>query len=167
MPGHRARGQAVAAESDRAWGRVAGAASDQLYSILMDTPPETEGEDGLEAPREIGGVDPPNTLEIRWMPATGGAATVVASAQNGRGPHFTRNDSSRVYLTTNRGLQSITMDGYDRRTHLRITGAGPGNNPGRETVEVRIQGRGENTTVPVNQGSMSFFEKPMDRRRCS
>src|SRR4030095_14815385 len=85
--------------------------------------------EGDEAPRENGGVNPPNTIEIRWMPAAGGAATLVASAQGGRGLHFSRNDSSRVYLTTNRGLQSITMDGYDRRTHLRITGSGPGNNP--------------------------------------
>lgn len=163
---------------------LAGAASDQLYSILTDTPPEDEHGGNPAAPGEIGGVSPPNTLEIRWMPAAGGAATVVASAQGGRGPHFARNDPSRVYLTTNRGLQSITMDGYDRRTHLRITGVGPGVNPpaanqirlspdgtrafvslqekhylvsvprvGRETVEVRIQGRAENTTVPVKRMS--------------
>ncbi len=163
---------------------LAGAASDQLYSILMDTPPEDDRE-GDEAPREIGGVSPPNTIEIRSLPAAGGAATLVASAQGGRGLHFARNDSSRVYLTTNRGLQSITMDGYDRRTHLRITGAGPGNNPpsadeirlspdgnrafvslqekhylvsvpraGRETIEVRIQGRADNTSVPVKRMSL-------------
>ena len=51
---------------------LAGAASGQLYSILMDTPPEDE-RDGDEAPREIGGVNPPNTIEIRWMPSAGGA----------------------------------------------------------------------------------------------
>ena len=62
-------------------------------------------------------------------PSDGGASTLVASAQNGRDPQFVRNDGSRVYLTTPRGLQSITMDGFDRRTHLRIQGAGPGNNP--------------------------------------
>ena len=164
---------------------LAGAASDQLYSILMDTPPENQLEGDEQAPREIGGVSPPNTLEIRWLPSAGGASTLVGSAQSGRGPHFTRNDSSRVYLTTNRGLQSITMDGYDRRTLLRITGVGPGNNPpaagnirmspdgtrafvslqekhylvtvpraGRETVEVRIQGRADNTSVPVKRMSL-------------
>ena len=158
---------------------MAGAASDQLYSILMDTPPEDERDDD-HAPREITGVNPPNTLELRWMPAAGGAGTLVASAQGGRGPHFARNDGNRVYFTTNRGLQTITIDGYDRRTLFRISGIGPGNNPpgaddirvspdgtrafvslqgkhylvttpraGRETVEVRIQGRGDNTAVPV------------------
>ncbi|MGE0863907.1 MAG: amidohydrolase family protein [Vicinamibacterales bacterium] len=163
---------------------LSGAASDQLYSILMDTPPENEHAGDEQAPREITGVNAPNTLEIRWIPAAGGASTLVASAQGGRGPQFSRNDSSRVYLTSNRGLQSITMDGFDRRTHLRITGVGPGNNPpsasdirlspdgtrafvnlqekhylvtvpraGRETVEVRIQGRAENTSVPVKRMS--------------
>jgi Tol biopolymer transport system component len=163
---------------------LSGAASDQLYSILRDTPPpdEQERDDSL---REIGGVNPPNTLEIRWMPAAGGASTLVASAQNGRAPHFARNDSTRVYVTTPRGLQSITMDGYDRRTHLRVQGSGPGNNPpgaeeirlspdgsrafvslqgkhfmiavpnaGRETVEVRVQGRAESTAVPVKRMSL-------------
>ncbi|MCA1584867.1 MAG: amidohydrolase family protein, partial [Acidobacteria bacterium] len=155
---------------------LAGAASDQLYSILRDTPPPDE-EHG--APGEIGGIPAPNTLEIRWMPGAGGASTLVASAQTARTPHFARQDSSRVYLTSDRGLQSITMDGYDRRTLLRVTGVGPGNNPpaaseirlspdgtrafvnvqnqhylvtvpraGRETVEVRINGS-DNAPVPV------------------
>jgi hypothetical protein len=93
------------------------------------------------------------------------------------GPQFARNDNSRIYFTTGRGLQSITIDGYDRRTLVRVTGAGSGNNPpgaddirlspdgsrvfvnlqgrhhlvtvpraGRETVEVRIQGRGDTTS---------------------
>jgi imidazolonepropionase-like amidohydrolase len=176
---------------------LAGAASDQLYSILMDTPPENEFEDHgghptAQSPRgggpgagEIGGVNPPNTIELRWMPAQGGATTLIGSAQGGRGPHFSRNDSSRVYFTNNRGLQSISLDGHDRRALLRITGNGPGNNPpgaediklspdgtrafvsiqgkhylvtvpraGRETVEVRIQGRAETTSVPVKAMSL-------------
>ena len=120
------------------------------------------------------------------MPAAGGAGTLVASAQGGRGAALrAQRRQSRVYFTTNRGLQSITLDGHDRRTLLRITGIGPGNNPpsaddirmspdgnrafvsiqgkhylvttpraGRETVEVRIQGRGESATVPVKAMSL-------------
>jgi Tol biopolymer transport system component/imidazolonepropionase-like amidohydrolase len=159
---------------------IRGAAADQLYSVLLDTPPPDE--DG--APAEISGVNPPNTLELRSMPAAGGAATFIASAQGGRAPHFARNDSKRVYLSGGRGLQSITLDGYDRRTHFRVTGVGPGNNPpsaseirlspdgmrafvnlqgrhfmvtvpmaGRETVDIRITGRGENAPVPVKRMS--------------
>jgi Tol biopolymer transport system component/imidazolonepropionase-like amidohydrolase len=159
---------------------IRGAAADQLYSILLDTPPPDE--DG--APAEISGVNPPNTLELRSMPAAGGASTFIASAQGGRDPHFARNDSRRVYLSGGRGLQSITLDGYDRRTHFRVTGIGPGNNPpsateirlspdgtrafvnlqgrhflitvpmaGRETVDIRITGRGDNAVVPVKRMS--------------
>jgi Tol biopolymer transport system component/imidazolonepropionase-like amidohydrolase len=160
---------------------IRGAAADQLYSILQDTPPPDEDHG---APAEIGGVSPPNTLELRWMPAAGGAATFIASTQGGRMPHFARKDNRRVYLSGNRGLQSITLDGFDRRTHFRVTGTGPGNNPpsaseirlspdgarafvslqgrnylitvpmaGRETVDVRITGSGENAPVPVKRVS--------------
>jgi imidazolonepropionase-like amidohydrolase len=159
---------------------IRGAAADQLFSILLDTP--APDEDG--APGEISGVNPPNTLELRSMPAGGGASTFVASAQGGRDPHFIRDDSRRVYLTSNRGLQSITLDGYDRRTHFRVRGIGPGNNPpsateirlspdgtrafvslqgrhflvtvpmaGRETVDIRITGRGDNAAVPIKRMS--------------
>ncbi len=158
---------------------IAGTATDQLYSILTDTPPPDDDEG---APGEITGVDAPNTLELRRMPAGGGDSTLVASAQNGRAPQFIRGDATRVYLTTPRGLQSITLDGLDRRTHLRIQGLGPGNNPpgateirlspdgtrafvslqnrhylvtvprvGRETTTIRITGRAENTPVPVKR----------------
>jgi Tol biopolymer transport system component/imidazolonepropionase-like amidohydrolase len=153
---------------------ISGAAADQLYSILLDTPEPSVA--------EISGVNPPNTLQLKWMPAEGGQQTFIAATQGGRDPHFARNDSRRVYFTTNRGLQAITMDGYDRRTLLRVTGVGPGNNPpaateirlspdgtrayaslqgrhyivsvpvaGRETIEVRIQGRGGDSAVPVKR----------------
>jgi Tol biopolymer transport system component/imidazolonepropionase-like amidohydrolase len=160
---------------------LSGAAADQLYSILLDTPPE-DGDPA--APSEISGVNPPNTLELRSIPASGGAPTFIAAAQGGRGPQFAGKDPKRVFLTSRRGLQSITIDGYDRRSILRITGSGPGNNPpsadeiklspdgtrafvnlqgrhylvtvpmaGRETVEVKIQGKADNTAVPVKRMS--------------
>ena len=160
---------------------VSGAAADQLYSILLDTP--APGDDP-DAPSEISGVTPPNTLELRSIPAAGGQPTFIAPAQAGRNPHFSK-DPKRVFLTSNRGLVSLTLDGYDRRTHLRVSGAGTGNTPpsaedirlspdgtrafvslqgrhylvavplaGRETVEVKIQGRAENTAVPVKKMSL-------------
>jgi imidazolonepropionase-like amidohydrolase/Tol biopolymer transport system component len=160
---------------------LSGAVSDQLYSILLDTPPDGHPHHDPDAVGEIGGINPPNTLEIRWMPAAGGASTLVGAAQNGRRPHFVATDSSRIYLSGNRGLQSIDISGYDRRTLLRVTGSGPGSNPpgadeirlspdgtrafvslqgrhfvvpvartGRETLEVRVQGRGD-TSVPVTR----------------
>ena len=163
---------------------LAGAAADQLYAIMMNIQPEDERAEE-DVPGEIGGINPPNTLEIRWMPSGGGAPTLVASAQGGRAPHFARNDSSRIYLTSGRGLQSIDISGLDRRTLFRIQGSGPGNNPpsadeirlspdgsrafvnlqgkhflvpvpraGRETVDIKIQGRADGTPVPVKRMSL-------------
>jgi Tol biopolymer transport system component len=157
---------------------VRGAAADQLYSILTDVGPPDEAGD----PAEIGGVNPPNTLELRSIPAAGGPTTFIGAAQGGRTPHFARGDNRRVYFAGNRGLQSITMDGYDRRTHFRVTGTGPGANPpsaseirlspdgtraavslqnrhylitvpmaGRETVDIRITGRGDSAAVPITR----------------
>ncbi len=158
---------------------IAGAAADQLYSVLLDAP----APDNVDV-AEISGVNPPNTLQLKWMPGDGGEATFIAATQGGRDPHFARSDSKRVFFTSGRGLHSITMDGFDRRTLLRMTGTGPGNNPpaateirlspdgtrafaslqgrhyivsvpiaGRETVEVRIQGRGGDAAVPVKRMS--------------
>lgn len=124
---------------------IAGTATDHVYSILRDMPPPDAEDD---APGEITGVDAPNTLEIRRMPSAGGASTLIASAQNGRAPQFIRGDGKRVYLTTPRGLQSITLDGHDRRTHLRIQGAGPGNNPPGAT-EIRLSPDGTRAFVSL------------------
>ena len=160
---------------------LSGAVSDQLYSILLDTPPDGDVHREPDAIGEIGGISPPSTLEIRWLQASGGASTFVGAAQSGRRPHFINDNSSRIFLSGARGLQSIDISGYDRRTLLRVTGTGPGNNPpaadeirlspdgtrafvslqgkhfvvpmaktGRETLEVRIQGRGD-TSVPVTR----------------
>lgn len=135
---------------------LAGAASDQLYAILLDTPPPDH--DGPDAPSEIGGIEPPNTLEIRTMPATGGAQTFVAAAQGGRGLHVSPRDPDRVFFTTNRGLVSVTLGGYDRRTHVRVQGVGPGVNP-PAAEEIRLSPDGTRAFVSV-QGRHHLFGLP-------
>ncbi len=100
---------------------VTGTVEDQLYSFLNDS--LSEAEDG-----EIAGVEPTGTLDLRFIPAEGGASTLIASAGGGRYPHFT-SDPDRVYLTTPSGLASVRLDGLDRKTHFEVTGAGPGPNP--------------------------------------
>ncbi len=126
---------------------VSGAAADQLYAIMMNMAPEGEHPEEEDAPGEISGINPPNTLELRWMPSAGGTTTLVGSTQGGRGPHFARNDSSRIYLRSARGLQSIDISGFDRRTLLRIEGSGPGNSP-PAADEIRLSPDG--TRVFVN-----------------
>ena len=159
-----------------------GAAADQLYSILLDTPAP---DDDPEAPGEIGGVNPPNTLELRWMPATGGAATFIASAQGGRAPHFVRGDNrarlsrpaiavcsrsrstasiaartsaspAPVPATIRRSADEIRLSPDGTRAFVSLQGRHflvtvP--MAGRETVDIRITGRGDNAAVPVKRMS--------------
>ena len=97
---------------------ITGNREDQLYSVYQD--------------EEIGGVRPTGTTDLRFIPATGGRATLIAATQGGRFPHFAPhflNDPERVYLTTSKGLASIRLDGFDRKTHFKITGQGPGPTP--------------------------------------
>jgi Tol biopolymer transport system component/imidazolonepropionase-like amidohydrolase len=62
--------------------------------------------------------------EIVWVPSAGGAATFIAAASGRGNPHFSRADTSRIFLySTGEGLVSIRWDGTDSRTHLRMTGA--------------------------------------------
>ena len=74
---------------------------------------------------EITGINPAAGLDLSYIPAAGGDSTLIGPTQGGRLPHFT-NDPNRVYLTTGQGLTSVRLDGYDRRTHLKVTGTAPG-----------------------------------------
>jgi Tol biopolymer transport system component len=60
-------------------------------------------------------------VDLVWLPAEGGEATVISPARGASGPHFTR-AGDRIYLTTGGGLMSMRFDGTDRRTHLAVTG---------------------------------------------
>ena len=124
---------------------LAGSATDQIYSILTESFPDDEGDP--EEPREISGAGAPNTLELRRMPAAGGEATLIASARGGRGPHFARRDSSRVYLESGGALESITLDGYDRKTLLRVSGSGTGD--GRAADDIRLSPDGTRAFVSL------------------
>ena len=88
-------------------------------------------------------------VEIVWMPATGGSATVITPVTRFGQPHFGA-DSGRVYIyEPAEGLVSMRWDGTDRRTHLRIgtpnpQGAGGG---GGTASEVLISPDGERALV--------------------
>ncbi len=97
---------------------IQGTTEDQLYSFLKERQPDL-----LHNPAEIAGIQPAVGLDLRWMPAGGGASKLIGSTQGGSLPHFA-NDPERIYLTAPNGLTSVRIDGYDRRAHLRITGTG-------------------------------------------
>jgi imidazolonepropionase-like amidohydrolase/Tol biopolymer transport system component len=61
--------------------------------------------------------------DIVWIPATGGAATFIAPTAGLSNPHFTAQDSTRIYFSGGRGLVSMRWDGTEERSHVRVTGA--------------------------------------------
>ncbi len=70
---------------------------------------------------------PGGTEALIWVPAAGGAATVVTEAVDFAGVHFTSNPE-RLYATSfGDGLVSMRWDGTDRRAHVRVTGGRVGN----------------------------------------
>ena len=77
---------------------------------------------------EFGGLRVP--LELVSLPAVGGSQTVVTPANGARFPHFGA-DENRVYLTDEKGLYSIQLDGTDRRDELTVN-APRGNRRGDE-----------------------------------
>lgn len=105
---------------------LGGTVADQLFSDLRQQHDDHVFPESIyKEHSEVTGIFPNSGLDIRSIPATGGDSTLIASAQGGRALHFT-SDPNRVFLTTFNGLVSIRLDGFDRRTHLKVTGQAPG-----------------------------------------
>ncbi|GGY44724.1 amidohydrolase family protein [Parvularcula lutaonensis] len=67
---------------------------------------------------EFGGLDTP--LEFIHLPARGGEITVIRPAEYGeRKPHFAEG-SDRIYAYSGEELFSMTLDGGDQQTHLKV-----------------------------------------------
>lgn len=65
---------------------------------------------------------PLGAQNLIWIPAEGGAATLVREVRGFSAPHFSR-DPERIYAYgTGVGLISFRWDGTDQRTHVRVTG---------------------------------------------
>ncbi len=66
---------------------------------------------------------PGGATELVWLPAGGGAPTVIAPIERVERPHFTR-DPDRIFaFSATDGLISMRWDGTDTRQHVKITGA--------------------------------------------
>ncbi|HEX9581463.1 MAG TPA: amidohydrolase family protein [Gemmatimonadales bacterium] len=65
---------------------------------------------------------PGGSEDLVWVPAEGGATTLIAPVDGFSTPHFTR-DTTRIYASRNGGfLISFRWDGTDRKLHLRVNG---------------------------------------------
>jgi Tol biopolymer transport system component len=66
-----------------------------------------------------------------WIPANGGAATVIMPSSGLQNAHFVKNNNERIYASGGRGLVSFRFDGTDIREHVRVSaGAAPGGGGG-------------------------------------
>ena len=72
----------------------------------------------VENPVDFG---PTAGLDLVWVPADGGDATLISPARGASRPHFA-GEPDRIYVTTPGGLVSMRYDGTDRRTHLSVVG---------------------------------------------
>ena len=59
-------------------------------------------------------------LDLVWVPASGGDATLIAQAQGASSPHFVTTQPDRLYVYTKQGLTSMRFDGTDRRVLLKV-----------------------------------------------
>ena len=127
-----------------------GAISDQLFADLHEDDkfhsPEEAALHG-STDNEIGGAGGTGIRELRYIPANGGDSTVITAAEGGQEPHFS-NDPQRVYYTTGQGLASVRLDGFDKRTHLKVSGAGAPPNP-PTADEMRISPDGTRAFVSL------------------
>src|SRR5262249_24752664 len=103
---------------------VSGTTDDQLYADLHYKDTDVYPDATAQPDSEITGGIGSTVTDLRWIPSSGGDSTLIGAAQGGRAPHFT-SDPNRVYLTTFQGLTSVRVDGFDRRTHMKVTGQAP------------------------------------------
>ena len=88
-------------------------------------------------------------MDVIWIPAEGGDATLVVPARGTGRPHFTQ-DAERIYVYSNQGLQSFRWDGTDRRTVLKVEGKSRGPQP-TPASEVRISPDGKHALAKLNE----------------
>ncbi|MEP6729028.1 MAG: amidohydrolase family protein [bacterium] len=103
-------------------------------------------------------------VELVWLPATGGAATVITPVTRFGQPHFGP-DSTRVYLwEPPDGLVSMRYDGTDRQSHLKIGTANPaggGGGGGGGADEVILSPDGDRALVQAGTNIYMISSVPL------
>jgi Tol biopolymer transport system component/imidazolonepropionase-like amidohydrolase len=130
---------------------VSGPSDDHRFSDLQAD--HTAFPDMNDVQRELGeitGLSSRVGLDFRYIPAGGGDSTLIGPTQRGQYPHFTA-DSTRIYFTHPlQGLQSLRLDGLDRRTLLKVTGSGKGFGPFPPTAdEIKLSPDGTHAFVDL------------------
>jgi Tol biopolymer transport system component len=96
-----------------------------------------------------GFAQPGTGMDVVWIPAGGGDATLIVPARGTGRPHFT-SDPDRIYVYSNQGLQSFRWDGTDRRTLLKVEGRSRTPQP-TPASDVRISPDGKHALAKLNE----------------
>jgi Tol biopolymer transport system component len=88
----------------------------------------------------------PVNLDLIWLPADGGDASLILPARGAARPHFGP-EPDRVYVYSENGLMSLRYDGTDRRTIVKVVGKvwfpSPEHQEGNPADDVRISPDGK------------------------
>ena len=95
--------------SDAAW------SLDGTKVVALRTSTENRNEQAQDFGQPIG-------MDVIWIPAEGGDATLIAPARGSGQPHFVKSEPDRVYVYSPGGLISMRYDGTDKRTVLKVVG---------------------------------------------
>lgn len=93
---------------------------------------------------------PLGSVDLVWMPASGGDATVIAPVAGLSRPHFTEG-SDRIYAHQGgTGLVSMRWDGTDLREHVQVRGGTPpGGTQGAAAGVITMAPRGDQALAQV------------------
>jgi Tol biopolymer transport system component/imidazolonepropionase-like amidohydrolase len=88
--------------------------------------------------------------DLVWIPASGGAGTVVAPTGGLSSFHFTA-DPDRIFAySSSDGLISMRWDGTDRKAHVKVRGRSPsGGSQGQNATSILMAPRGDQALVQV------------------
>lgn len=73
--------------------------------------------------RTLTDLSPGRVADLVRIPAAGGDVTLISHASGARSLHLT-SDTQRLFFYSDGGLQSVRLDGSDRRTHVQVKGLG-------------------------------------------
>ena len=92
---------------------------------------------------------PRGSIDLVWVPSTGGEASVVTPIAGLNAPHFV-NGSDRIYATqSGTGLISMRWDGTDRREHVQVRGGSPNGGQGPAASLIKMAPEGDQAMALV------------------
>lgn len=90
-------------------------------------------------------------MDIVWVPATGGDATVITAASGRQTPHFVTGVDRIYFHHEARGVVSIRWDGTDEKAHVTVVGnTRPGSTQANRASEILMAPSGDRALAKVN-----------------